>query len=158
MKPIGCKCIFKIKRDSKGNVKRYKACLVAKGFTQKEDIDYKKTFSLVSSKDSFRIIIALVAHYDSELHQMDVKIVFLNGDIEETIHMMQPENFESKESKHLVCKLKNSIYGLKQESRQWYRKFDQVITSFGFKENIVDQCIYHKINGTKIYSFGVIYR
>ena len=91
----------------------------------------------------------LVAHYDLELHQLDVKIAFLNGDIEETIYMMQPENFESKESKHLVCKLKKSIYGLKQASCQWYQKFDQVITSFGFKENTVDQCIYHNIGGSK---------
>jgi len=68
MKPIGCKWIFETKRDSKGNVERYKACLVAKSFTQKEDIDYKETFSLVSSKDSFRTIMTLVAHYDLELH------------------------------------------------------------------------------------------
>ena len=64
VKPIGCKQIFKTKQDSKGNVERYKARLVAKGFTQKEGIDYKETFSPVSSKDSFRIIMALVAHYD----------------------------------------------------------------------------------------------
>ena len=64
MKPIGCKWIFKTKKDSKGNVKRYKARLVAKGFTQKEGIDYKETLSLVSLKDSFRIIIALVAHFN----------------------------------------------------------------------------------------------
>ena len=126
---------LKTKRDSKGNVERYNTHLVPKGFTQKEGIDYKETFSLISSKDSFRIIMALVAHYELELHQMDVKTVFLNGDIEETIYMMQPENFESKESKHLVSKLKKSIYGLKQASRQWYWKFDQVITSFGFKED-----------------------
>ena len=93
----------------KGNVERYKAHLVAKGFTQKENIDYKETFSPISTKDSFRIIMALVAHYNLELHQMDMKITFLNGDIEETIYMMQPENFESKESKYLVCKLKKSI-------------------------------------------------
>ena len=80
----------------KGNVERYKAHLVAKGFTQKENIDYKETFSPVSTKDSFRIIMALVAHYDLELHQMDVKTVFLNGDNEETIYMVQLENFESK--------------------------------------------------------------
>ena len=71
-------------------------------------------------KESFRIIMTLVAHYALELHQMDVKIAFLNGDIEETIYMVQPENFESKKSKHLVCKLKKSIYGLKQASHQWY--------------------------------------
>ena len=68
VKPIGCKWIFKTKRDSKGNIARYKARLVAKGFTQKEGIDYKETFSPVSSKDSFRIIMALVADYDLELH------------------------------------------------------------------------------------------
>ena len=132
VKPIGCKWIFKTKWDSKGNIVRYKARLVAKGFTQKEGIDYKETFSLVSSKDSFRIIMTLVAHYDLELHQMDVKTVFLNGNIDETIYMVQPENFESNDSKQLVCRLKRSIYGLKQASRQWYLKFDQVITSFGF--------------------------
>ncbi|RVW39847.1 Retrovirus-related Pol polyprotein from transposon TNT 1-94 [Vitis vinifera] len=90
VKPIGCKWIFKTKRDSKGNIVRYKALLVTK------------------------------AHYDLELHQMDVK-----------------------------TRLKKSIYGLKQASRQWYRKFDQVITSFGFKENTVDQCIYLKFSGRK---------
>ena len=68
VKPIGCKWIFKTKRDSKGNIVRYKARLVAKGFTQKEGIDYKENFSPVSSKDSFRIIMTFVAHYDLELH------------------------------------------------------------------------------------------
>ena len=63
--------------------------------------------------------------------------------------MVQPENFESNDSKQLVCELKRSIYGLKQAFRQWYRKFDQVITSFGFKENTVDQCIYLKFSGSK---------
>ena len=77
VKPIGCKWIYKTKQDSKGNVEIYKARLVAKGFTQKEDIDYKETFSPISTKDSFRIIMALVAHYDLELHQMNVKIAFL---------------------------------------------------------------------------------
>ena len=77
VKQIGCKWIFKTKRDSKGNIVRYKARLVAKGFTQKGGIDYKETFSPVSSKDSFRIIMALIAHYDLELHQMGVKTAFL---------------------------------------------------------------------------------
>ena len=85
-----------------------------KAFTQKECIDYKETFSPVSSKDSFRTIIALVAHYDLELHQMDVKTVFLNGDIDEMIYMVQPENFVSGDPKNMVCKLRKSIYGLKQ--------------------------------------------
>ncbi|RVW37313.1 Retrovirus-related Pol polyprotein from transposon TNT 1-94 [Vitis vinifera] len=115
-----------IKRIQKAILFRYKARLVAKGFTQKEGIDYKETFSPISSKDSFRIIMALEAHYDLELHQMDVKTAFLNGNIDETIYMVQPENFESNDSKQLVCRLKRLIYGLKQASRQWYRKFDQI--------------------------------
>ena len=73
----GCKWIFKTKRDSKGNIERYKARLVAKGFTQKEGIDYKETFSPVSSKDSLRIVMALVAHYDLEFHQMIIEPEFL---------------------------------------------------------------------------------
>ncbi|RVW84163.1 Retrovirus-related Pol polyprotein from transposon TNT 1-94 [Vitis vinifera] len=110
VKPIGCKWIFKSKGDSKGNIVRYKARLVAKGFIQKEGIDYKKTFSPISSKDSFRIIMALVAHYDLELHQMDVKTMFLNGNIDETIYMVQPENFESNDSKQLENTVDQGIY------------------------------------------------
>jgi len=72
-KTVGCKWVYKTKRDSKGNVESFKARLVAKGFTQRESVDYNETFSPVSSKDSFRIIMVLVAHYDLELHQMDVK-------------------------------------------------------------------------------------
>ena len=101
-------------------MERYKARLVAKGFTQKKDIDFKETFSPVSTKDSFRTIIALVAYFDLELHQMDVKTLFLNGNIDETIYMVQLENFVSGDLKKMVCKLKKSIYGLKQASRQWY--------------------------------------
>ena len=149
MKPIFCKWIFKTKKDSKGNVERYKAHLVAKGFTQKEGIDYKETFSPVYLKDSFRIIMALVAHFNLELHHMDVKTVFLNGDIDEIIYMLQPENFMSGDAKQMVCKLKKSIYGLKQASRQWYYKFHQVIISFSFEMNLADDCIYHKFSGTK---------
>lgn len=155
-KPIGSKWIFKTKRDSEGNVERYKARLVAKGFTQKEGIDYKETFSPVSSKDSFRTIMALVAHFDLELHQMDVKTAFLNGDVDETIYMVQPENFVSEDTKQLVCKLRKSIYGLKQASRQWYFKFHQVIVSFGFGTNTVEDCVYHKFSGSK-FIFLVLY-
>ncbi|XXG55025.1 hypothetical protein AAC387_Pa03g2762 [Persea americana] len=155
-KLIGCKWIFKTKRDSNGNVERYKARLVAKGFTQKEGIDFKETFSPVSSKDSFRTIMALVAHFDLELRQMDVKTTFLNGDIDKTIYMVQAENFESGDPKNMVCKLIKFIYGLKQASRQWYYKFHQVIISFGFEINAVDNCVYHKFSGSK-HIFLILY-
>jgi hypothetical protein len=148
-KTVGCKWVYKTKHDSNGNIERFKARLVAKGFSQREGIDYNETFSPVSSKDSFRIIMALTAHYDLELHQMDVKTAFLNGDLEENVYMAQPEGFVMKDNEHLGCRLKKSIYGLKQASRQWYLKFDKVIRNFGFKENEVDNCIYIKFKGGK---------
>jgi len=92
----------------------------------------------------------LVAHFDFELHQMDVKMTFLNDHIEEEVYMKQPEGFSSTKGEHLVCKLNKSIYGLKQASRQCYLKFHDVITSFGFEENIMDQCIYQNVSGSKI--------
>jgi hypothetical protein len=72
---------------------------MAKGFMQREGIDYNETFSLVSRKDFFRIIMTLVAHYDLELHQMDIKIAFLNGDLKKNVYMTQPKDFlvEGKE-------------------------------------------------------------
>ena len=156
VKAIGCKWVFKTKKDSLGNIERYKARLVAKGFTQKEGIDYTETFSPVSKKDSLRIILALVAHFDLELQQMDVKTAFLNGDLEEEVYMKQPEGFPSSDGEQLVCKLKKSIYGLKQASRQWYLKFHNIISSYGFVENVMDQCIYQKVSGSKI-CFLVLY-
>ena len=77
-------------------MERFKARLVVKGFTQREGIDYNETFSLVSCKDSFRIIMALVAHYNLELYQMDVKTAFLNGDLDEIFYMAQPKGFVVK--------------------------------------------------------------
>ena len=92
-KPIGCKWVFKTKRDSNDQVERYKARLVAKGFSQKEGIDYTKTFSPVFTKDSFRIIMAIMVHYDMKLHQIDVKTAFQNGGLFEDVYMVQKIGF-----------------------------------------------------------------
>jgi hypothetical protein len=108
-KTVGCKWVYKIKRDSKGNIDRFKARLVAKGFTQREGIDY--IFSPVSSKDSFRIIMTLVAYYNLELHQMDVKMTFLNEDLYENVYMAQPKGFVVEGNESLGCHLTKSIYG-----------------------------------------------
>ncbi|KAM2872438.1 hypothetical protein FF1_019953 [Malus domestica] len=128
MKPIGCKWVYKTKRNSKGKVERFKARFVAKGFNQRERVDCNKTFSPVSSKDSLHMISTLVAHFNLEFHQMDIKTVFLNGDLEEDIYMEQPLGFVEEGKGHLLCKLSKSIYGLKQASRQWFMKFDQKVT------------------------------
>ena len=98
----------------------------------------------------------LVAHYDLELHQMDVKTAFLNGNLEEEVYMDQPEGFPIEGKGHMVCKPKKSIYGLKQALRQWYIKFNNTITSFGFEENLIDRCIYRNVSGSK-FMFIVLY-
>jgi hypothetical protein len=147
---------LKTKYDSKGNIERFKACLVAKGFMPREDIDCNETFSPISCKDSFRIIIALVVHYDLELHQMDVKTTFLNGDVLENVYMAQPKGFAMKRKEHMGCHMKKSIYGVKQASRQWYLKFDETIRNFGFKENEEDNCIYTKFRNRK-FIFLILY-
>ena len=116
-KTVGCKWVYKTKLDSQGNIERYKARLMAKGFTQREGLDYNETFSPVSCKDFFRIIMALVAHYDLELHQMDVKTAFLNENLEKNIYMAQLKGFVIKGKERMGCRLKKSIYGLKQASR-----------------------------------------
>jgi len=87
-KPIGCKWIFKRKFNAVGQVEKCKARLVAKGFTQKEGVDFVETFSPVAKFNSIRIISALTTYYDLELHQMDVKMAFLNGVLEEEIYML----------------------------------------------------------------------
>ena len=148
-KSIGSKWIFKRKLNATGQVDKYKARLVAKGFTQMEGVDFVETFSPVAKFTSIRIISALTAYYDLELHQMDVKTAFLNGMLEEEIYMNQPGGFVERGNEGKVCKLNRSRYGLKQASRQWYILFDNAITSYCFSMTEGDHCTYFKIMGNK---------
>ena len=109
--------MFKTKRDATGQVERYKERLEAKGYSQRESIDFKETFSPMSTKDSLRITMAIVAHFDLELQQMNVRTTFLNGDLVKDVYMSQSISFEEVGKEHMVCKLHKSIYGLKQASR-----------------------------------------
>ncbi|PKI59273.1 hypothetical protein CRG98_020353 [Punica granatum] len=153
--PIGNEWVFKRKIGADGKVETYKARLVAKGYCQRQGVDYEETFSPVAMLKSIRIMLAIAAHYDYEVWQMDVKTAFLNGHIEEDIFMDQPRGFESKD-KSKVCKLKSSIYGLKQASRSWNRRFDEAVKSFGFIKNEDEPCVYKKASGSMI-AFLVLY-
>jgi hypothetical protein len=130
---------------------------MAKSFMQREGIDYNEIFPPVSCKDSFRIKMVLVAHYDLELHQMDVKTTFFNGDLYENVYMAQLKDFVVEGKERMGCRLKKkSIYRLKQASRQWYLKFDETIRKFGFKENEEDNCLYAKFKNGK-FIFLILY-
>ena len=105
--------IYKIKHASDGNIKKYKARFVARGFTQKEGIDYDETFAPVARYTTIRTIISLAVVFGWKLHQMDVKTTFLNGKIDEEVYTEQLEGFVTHGDKSHVCKLKKALYGLK---------------------------------------------
>uniref|UniRef100_A0A2N9HLM6 Integrase catalytic domain-containing protein n=1 Tax=Fagus sylvatica TaxID=28930 RepID=A0A2N9HLM6_FAGSY len=140
-KALRNKWVFKLKKDGEKLVK-YKARLVVKGFNQKQGIDFDEIFSPVVKMSSIRVILGLTASLDLELEQMDVKTVFLHGDLEEEIYMVQPKGFEAKGKEHKVCKLKKSLYGLKQAPRQWYKKFDSFMVGQGYTRTDADHCVY----------------
>ncbi|GJZ38891.1 retrotransposon protein, putative, ty1-copia subclass [Tanacetum coccineum] len=149
-KVVRSKWLFKKKTDMDGEVHTYKARLVAKGCTQTYGIDYEETFSPVADIRAIRILIAIAAYYDYEIWQMDVKTAFLNGRLDEDIYMEQPEGYVNPKYPKRVCKLQRSIYGLKQASRQWNKRFDEEIKKFGFTQNRDEPCVYRKASGSNI--------
>ncbi|KAL0401575.1 UNVERIFIED_CONTAM: Retrovirus-related Pol polyprotein from transposon TNT 1-94 [Sesamum latifolium] len=117
-KPLGCKWILKRKYKADGSINKYKARLVAKGFKQKEGLDFFDTYSPVTRITSIRVLIAIAALYDLDIHQMDVKTAFLNGDLDEEMYMEQLEGFVIPGQEKKVCRLVKSLYGLKQAPKQ----------------------------------------
>jgi hypothetical protein len=130
-----------IKHGVDGEVERYKARLVTRGYTQTFEVDYNETFAPIAKFVSIRCIIALAAIEDMEIHQMDVKTAFFNDDLEEEIYMEQPEEF-TQEGEHLVCKLHKSLYGLKQSPRAWNQKLDAFVKNIEFVRSHADFSMY----------------
>ena len=121
---------------------------MAKGFAQKEGVDYNEIFSTVVKHTSIPVLLSCDAHGDLELEQLDVKTAFLHGDLDEEIYMYQPEGYkvEGKES-HVRC-LRKSLYGLKQSPRQRYKRFDSFMIKQGFFRSDYDSCVYiQKLHG-----------
>ncbi|KAL6324554.1 hypothetical protein AAG906_013366 [Vitis piasezkii] len=142
VKPVDCKWLFKIKDGiSEDEPPKYKSRLVAKGFSQKEGIDYNEVFSPVVKHKSIRVLLAMVSVFNLELDQLD------------EIYMKQPEGFVDSEKSDHVCFLKKSLYGLKQSPRQWYKRFDAFMVSHEFMRNQYDSCVYFKTlhDGSFIY-------
>jgi hypothetical protein len=150
-KPITSKWIFKVKHNVDGSINKYKAQLVAKGFTQVAGLDYIETFFPVLKLASIQLLLALAAQYNLKVQQMEIKTAFLNGHITEVIYMTIPDGMAippSCSSESLVCKLDKSLPALRQSSRAWYIRLYNYLIAHGFSTTKADPNIYVKRDST----------
>ena len=137
---VGCKWIYKIKTRSDGSIERYKARLVANGFTQEYDIDYEETFAPVARISSVCALLAVAAARKWDLFQMDVKNAFLNGELSEEVYMQPPPGLSVDLNK--VCHFRRALYGLKQAPQAWFAKFSSTIFRLGFIASPYDSALF----------------
>lgn len=139
-KLIDNRWVYRVKLGPNGDIERYKARLVVRGFTQRYGIDYEETFSPVVKFTSIRALLSIAAAGNLKIAQFDIKTAFLYGHLQEEIYMHQPQGY--KDSTGRVCKLEKSLYGLKQASRCWNQKFTSFLKSFNFMSCEADACMF----------------
>ena len=135
--------------NADGTLERYKARLVAQGCTQIFGLDYEETFSPVVRFESIRCLLAMATQHKLCLHQMDVSTAFLHGELSEEVYLKQPEGFVESGKENLVCRLKRSIYGLKQSPRCWNHTLDSKLKEIGFEQTASDPCLYVHANSER---------
>ncbi|KAL4360740.1 hypothetical protein GQ457_04G014980 [Hibiscus cannabinus] len=154
---VGCKWIFTIKVRADGSIERYKEHLVAKGITQTHGVNYQETFSPVAKINFIRVLLSISANRDWSLHHLDVKNAFLNGELEEEVFMDLPPGSEKKFGEDKVCRLKKSLYGLKQSPRAWFERFGKVIKRYGYIQSQADHTIFYKYSETGKLTILIVY-
>ena len=128
---VGCKWIFRVKRNSNGSISRYKALLVAKGFHQRPGLDYTATFSPVVKPTTVRLVLSIAVSNGWKLRHL-----------QEDVYMVQPPAFVDKERPHFVCKLRKAIYGLKQAPRAWYHELRSFLLANSFTNSVNDTSLF----------------
>ena len=148
---VGVKWILRIKTKGDGSLERFKARLVARGFTQVPGEDFYDTYAPVGDYTTARMLLSVAAVQDMELLQLDVKNAFLYGNIDADIYMQQPPGYHDGTTR--VCHLLRSLYGLKQSPLMWYRKLYEAFVSIGFKASIHDECLFtYKKGGVTVWA------
>ena len=147
-KVVGSKWVFRIKRGPNSTIQKYKARVVAQGFTQIEGIDYNETFAPVAKLASLRAILAIAAERDLELHQMDVKSAYLNGSLSNELFMAPPPGFNIPEG--MVLRLIKAVYGTKQGGRVWYEEIRGTLQDMGYTRTDADHAVFTRGAGTAL--------
>ena len=155
--PVGCRWVYTVKVGPDGQVDRLKARLVAKGYTQVYGSDYGDTFSPVAKIASVRLLLSMAAICSWSLFQLDIKNVFLHGDLAEEVYMEQPPGFVAQGESGLVCRLRRSLYGLKQSPRVWFGRFSSVVQEFGMLRSTADHSIFYHHNSSGQCIYLVVY-
>ncbi|KZV51593.1 hypothetical protein F511_10546 [Dorcoceras hygrometricum] len=150
-RPIGCKWVYKIKYNSDGSIDRYKVRLVAKGYMQIEGTDYFETFSPTAKLTTVCCLLAIASSRNWFLSHFDVQNTFLHGDLDEEVYMDIPLGLY-RHGENMVCRLKISLYGLKQASRNWFAKFFCAIQKAGFTQSKTDYSLFTKSEGNSFTS------
>jgi hypothetical protein len=153
---IGSRWVLVQKFNADGSLARYKARVVAKGFTQRPGVDFEDTFSPTPRLTTIRLLFALAAQFDLELELMDVYTAFLNGELGEIVYVEQPEGFAEAGKEGWVWRLIKALYGLKQSPRVWNKTLDAYLRSQGFAPTKADPCVYIKTRGT-FFSIILVY-
>ena len=154
-KAIGLKWVFKVKKDPNGIVTKHKARLVAKGYAQREGVDFEEVFAPMARIEIVRLLIALVALKGWQVHHMDVKSVFLNGDLREEVYVQLPPRFVVKDGSGKVLKLKKALYGLHQAPRAWNARLDSELVKLGFVRNPLEHAVYRRLGKDGLLLVGV---
>jgi Reverse transcriptase (RNA-dependent DNA polymerase) len=139
---VGCKWVYKTKRRSDGTIECFKACLVAKGYTQEEGLDFTDTFNPVIKPTTIRLILSLVVTQKWDIRQLDVNNAFLHGKLHELIYMSQAPSFTDTQYPDHVCRLHKALYGLRQSPRAWYHKLKETLLHIGFKSSKSDPSLF----------------
>jgi hypothetical protein len=152
---ITLKSVFKLKRDEASAIVKHKARLVARGFVQREGIDFDDTFAPVARMESVRLLFALAAQKDWRVHHMDVKSAFLNGNLKEEVYVHQLQGFAILDKEGKVLRLRKALYGLRQAPMAWNANLDSTLKGMGFGQSPHEAAIYQRGNGGNALLVGV---